>query len=196
MTDENLLNYLSKPWRNFLTKLALYRDLKPSQWSEYQILGYLLSRFELVYNQKFALSYRGAPSKCPEMFMVKKLYPTLNSTDPRLIKEYIDWCYDTKLIPKRMNIRTLGYFTTPGLANEFLLNKKTAETITKSTPLPTVFLQAAETLAIPVSTYGDLAFIKMAVDQNPDSPARAPHKNLLKSLMALGLKEELLNSLK
>ena len=119
----------------------------------------------------------------------------LNTTDMSVIRSYIDWIFDQKIIPGKIKIRSIGFLTTPGFGNEFNQYRAKKEKIIKSTELPARYRKVADDLDLPVATYGDLAFIKMALEQSPDSDARAPYKILFHDLIALGFEPTILNTL-
>lgn len=193
MTDA--IELLSKPWQKFLTKFNDIDNLSIKEWKEVHILGFFCRRYEKCFQQKFALSFRGAPSKCNEIYMIKKTMAMLNSTDPMVIHDYIDWIFDFKIIPNKIKIRSIGFLTTPGFGNEFNQYKIKKEKIGKFTELPTKYQKVADVLDLPVSTYGDLAFIKMALDQSSDNESRIPYKVLFRDLIALGFEPTVLNDL-
>ena len=114
----------------------------------------------------------------------------------RTVKEYVDWIYDQKIIPQKKKIRTLAFFMTQGLGNEFFFFKGESEKISRSTPLPPEYKSIADTLKVRVSTFGDLAFISQAVKQAPNSKSRAPHRSLLEHLKSLGFDESDLEGMK
>lgn len=101
---------LSKPWQKFFAKFLDIETLRTSQWKEVHLLAYICKRYESLYKTKFAFSFKGAPSKCPEMYLVRQMIAMLATTNPKIIKEYIDWVYDFKIIPKNAKIRSLGFF--------------------------------------------------------------------------------------
>lgn len=88
-----------------------------------------------------------------------------------------------------------GFFMTPSFGNEFNLYTKEKNKIVRSTQLPVEYRQIADTLNLPVTTYGDLAFIKMALDQSPNSESRAPYRTLFSNLLAIGFEPSVLNNL-
>jgi hypothetical protein len=188
-------NLLSKPWQKFLAKFSEIHELPVSEWKEVHMLAYICQKYEHQFGSKFAISYRGAPSKCPEIYMIKKMLAMVNTTSMRKLKLFIDWVWETKIAPNKVRFRTLGFFTTPGFANEFDAAKVAASKITKTTPIPEEYLQVAQMMELEVATYGDLAFIKMAVDQSDNSESRMPYKKLLNHLSSIGLDLNLLNNL-
>lgn len=186
---------LTKPWQKFLTKLSDLDITKLSQWKETQLLGYICRRYETLYGQKYALSYRGAPSKCPEIHMVRKIMAMLGTTNAKIVSLYIDWVFDNKIIPKNMKIRTLGLFNVPGFGNEFKQYRSNLNKIDKTTALPPEYKQVADIMEIPVSTYGDLAFVRLALEQSPDAESRVPYKRLFNTLVTLGFETAVLDGM-
>jgi hypothetical protein len=165
MTDNNLLVELSKPWQNFFAKFSEIDHLKNSKWKELHQLAYICKRYEQHYGRKFIFSLRNAPSKCPEIVLVKRMCAMLGTSNARTIREYVDWVYDVKIIPKNMKIRTLAFFTTPGLGNEFFIQFAEKNKINKTTELPHEYIEIIDSLGLPVVTYGDLAFVKNALEE-------------------------------
>lgn len=191
----NLSILLSKPWQKFLIKLNSIDDVKVSDWKDVHLLGYICQRFTKIHSVNYALSYKGQPGKCPEMYLVKKMMAMLGTANSKIVKEYIDWVYDVKIVPKQIKFRSLGFFTTPSFGNEFLLIQQEKNKIHKSTNLPPEYKQVADTLQLPVVTYGDLAFVKMALDQSPNSDSRAPYRTLFNTLKVLGFESSVLINL-
>lgn len=186
---------LSKPWQKFLAKFNDIDTIPVSEWKEVHLLGYFCRRYEKCFAKKFALSFRGAPSKCNEIYMIKKTMAMLNTIDPNVVHDYIDWVFDVKIIPGRINIRSIGFLTTPGFGNEFNTYRAKKMKVSKFTELPSKYQQVVDALNLPVATYGDLAFVKMSLDQNPESDSKAPYKTLFRNLISLGFELETLNNL-
>lgn len=195
MADDKVTELLSKPWQKFLAKFDEIDSLPISKWKEAHLLGYFCQRYQKYYEQKFALSFRGAPSKCNEIYMIKKTMAMLDTTDPEIVHNYIDWIFDCKIIPGQIKIRSIGFLTTPGFGNEFNQYRKKKQRIVKSTELPVKYQSIINDLDLQANTYGDLAFIKMALDQSPNSVAMAPYKLLFNKLVALDFEPEILNTL-
>jgi hypothetical protein len=188
----NISEFLTKPWQKFLTKVSEYKDLDLKAWKEPQILGYFLFKYEEKYNRKFALSFKGPPSKCSEIILIKKLYVMLDVSKAKEVKEYIDWVFETKL--EKFQIKSIGFLVTNSLVNDYLKTKN--KPITKTTELPDEFKEVVKMLDLSVETYGDVAFIKSAVDQNPDDESRKPYKDMLHMFTNLGFDFKYLDTLK
>ncbi|HLG27922.1 MAG TPA: hypothetical protein VI423_09075, partial [Paenisporosarcina sp.] len=192
---DDLTQLLTKPWQKFLAKFKEIETIPNSEWKEVHLLSYFCKRYEDQYGKKFALSLRGAPSKCSEIYMMKRIIVMLNTTNMRTLRAYIDWIFDVKIIPNELKIRSIGFLTTSSFGNEFNIYREQRAKIIKTTELPAEYKQVADTLSLQVSTYGDLAFIKMALDQSPNSESRTPYKVLFHNLMALGFEPSVLNNL-
>lgn len=180
---------LNAYWRKFFNKFDDIDDptFKVSKWKEVHILAYICKRYEQLFNKKFAVTIKGAPGKSPDIYMVKTIIASLNTSNNNIVKEYIDWVYDTKIVPKKVKFRRIGFFVTSGFANEFLdtrANKR--KKMSKSLELPGSYVEIAKDLGITVKTYGDLAFIKMSLDRNSDDKS-SPYYVLISNLELLGL---------
>lgn len=190
----DITTLLSKPWQKFLAKFDEIQTLRTSQWKEVHFLGHICKRYLGIYGKAFALSYKGAPSKCTEIFMVKRMIAMLGTSNPHVIKAYIDWVYDKKIIAKDFNFRAIGFFCNTSMVNEFQIVRAKQSKIEKSTELPNEYKEAANVLELTVNTYGDLAFIKMALDQSAENE-RIPYRTLFNNLMAIGFEPSVLKDL-
>lgn len=192
---EEVKQLLTKPWQKFFDKLNEFEDLKVSQWKDVHVLGYILKRYKDLHDKEYSITVKNAPSKCPDMVIVRRIFATLNTTNMKTIKDYIDWVYDTKVAPKKMKFRTIGFFLTTGFANEFLNWRDSAKnSFSRASELPSDYLSIASSLGVHASTYGDLAFIQMAVEANDDKSSN--NFVLLKNLEVLGLDLDKLKELK
>lgn len=176
----NKTGELSAWWVKFFERIRGFNDIEVSKWADQEILGYLCSKYEQLYGHSFSFSLKGSPSRCDEMFAIKKIKMVLNSDNPKLIKEYIDWVFASKLEGKQTKIVSMKYFMTPGICNEFKHHHIKKSKISRTTQLPNDVINAfAEESHPEINTYGDLAFIKMAVDGSPDAEEMSEYKNLL-----------------
>jgi len=178
----DLISGLPKSWQKFFARFEEIDTLKVSQWKEVHVLAYICRRFEEVFGRRFSVTIKSSPSKSPDIYMMKRIVAMLGTSNMRTVKEYVDWVYDTKIIPKNIRIRKVGYFITSGFANEFYFARDNAAKIKRSTALPNSYKKVAVNLGVSAETYGDLAFIKMAADQS----ASGPYNVLFANLEAMG----------
>lgn len=165
----DVTSFMNKHWQKFFAKFKQIETVKISDWTELHLLAYICKRYEEVFNLKFVISVKGAPGKCTEMYQTKMIMATLQTSDKKIIKEYIDFVFDKKIIPNKVKLQKIGFFVKPGFANEFYLYKKETDVIKRSTSLPDYYIAIANNLEIEAKTYGDLAFIKMAAEKTKDT---------------------------
>lgn len=193
---ETEISQIGKRWETFFKKLNAHRDLPIEDWKEYQILGYLVSKLESYLQRKFAFSLAGQPSKCSEIFFIKKIIYSLDTKDPEIVKSYIDWVFDKKIIPQKVKLRSVGYFHNSSFANQFLDEVKKSKQITRATVLPDEYKTIVSFFKAPAETFGDLAFIKKVIESNPDDEDSIVFKKMFSNLISIGFKEECLRDLK
>lgn len=191
----NPTSLLTKPWQKFLARFNEIDTIKISQWKEIHILAYIYKRYEQTYKRKYSITIKNAPSKCPDMFMTKSIISSLNTSNMNIVKSYIDWVFDKKIIPQKKVIRTLGFFTTYGFYNEFLAHKKESEIIKRSTELPLNYKELANSLDVEAQTYGDLGFIKLTTDRIGNDLTNK-HVQFMANLEAMGFDLKILEELK
>jgi hypothetical protein len=191
---EDFLKPLSKHWQRFFGKFNEIDELKVSKWKPVHQLAHFSRRYEHAFGRRFAFTLRGAPSKCTEIVFIKKIGAMLGTTNQRTIKDYIDWVFDKKIIPQKKRIRSLGFFMMAGLGNEFNLQRKKESTIGRATSLPQEYKDIAEEVGLPIETYGELAFIKHALDQSTEG--RENYQVLYRRLLMVGLEPDVLLKLR
>lgn len=156
----------NKRYETFFIKTKEYSVLDPSDWKIPHIIGYFCNLYETRFGVKYSFKFNAMPSKCYETFQVNRLTGMLG-TDPLLIKEYIDWVFDKKLQSDKKFL-VIGFLANEKLVSEFQFAKRKASTapLTRSTILSPTILQILEDLDITsVKTYGDLAFLKQAEEE-------------------------------
>jgi len=179
-------------WRRFKERLATFDQTPLDEWGEEQILGYLLKRLSDHYKIEFALSYQGAPTKSPEMYCVRRMMYFVGSQKGWIIKDYIDWVFDTIIAPQKTKVDTLAFFFTKKICQRYRGVFAERQKITRSTELPPNYKKEAEDANLFINTYGELAFAKMALDADPE---RQDIKNLFVHLEDLGFSTAILERL-
>ena len=169
-------------WRKFSERLEEYDNSPIKEWKAENLLGYIFKRYSDHYETSFSLSYSGPPSKCSEIYCVKRMLFVLNgeNIDMELSKSYVDWAFDKIIIPKKMEIQSLAFFFTAKLIREFKSQYKKLNKITRANPLPK-YVEDLVTdcgLGDSIATYGDLAFAKKAIDSNPDNEGYQVYRDM------------------
>jgi hypothetical protein len=196
---EEAIQFLPKMWHTFFGKFKDIEDLKPAQWKQVHLLAHIDKRFRDHYNKNFSYVYNKTPSKCTEMFMVKRMCAMLSTTDMSIAKDYIDWVFDKKIIPQKKKIRTLAFFCVAGLGNEYYMYKRQESEITRDKPLPESYKKVASNCTLPVDvsieTYGHLAFMLMAY-KGSRGESKQQYELFFNKLRDLGFKEDIIKGIK
>lgn len=166
----NLSDSVSETYKKFFNKFAEIETLPLKEWRTNHILAYICKKYEEYYKLKYTFKFNNpAPSKSFEVFQIKKLANMLSS-DPEILKNYIDWIFQYKIIEKKKRITSLGYFTHADIVNEYkfkyLFNKKDVVGINRSDQLPENVAILCSTFGFDIRTYGELAFVKKMPNQD------------------------------
>ena len=88
------------------------------------------------------------------------------SSDPQILKDYIDWVFKTKVIERKKRITSLGYFTNVEIVNDYkfkFLFKK--QVILRTERLPQNLVALCARHGFSAHTYGELAFVSKMPNQ-------------------------------
>lgn len=161
-----LSDAVSEHYKKFFNKFEEIDSLPLGEWKVLHILAYLCKKYETYYGLKYSFKFNNpAPSKSYEVYQIRKL-SNMISSDPQILKNYLDWVFDKKVIEKKKRITSLGYFTHIEIVNEFkfkfLFNKKK---IARTDQLPLNISSICLHHGFDIKTYGELAFIKHMPNQ-------------------------------
>lgn len=194
--SEEYLQILPKSWQRFFKKFAECETLPHSEWKPLHLVAHFAEAYHNHYGKNFSFSVKGAPSKCTEIYMIKRVMAMLGTTNQKIVAEYITWVFENKLKGTSKKIRSLGFLANNQFCNEFHLARTEAAKIKRSTTLPEDYLKIATNLDVPVMTFGDLAFAKQAIDMDPDNEEIECYRNLFHELYKIGFEFEMLKDLR
>lgn len=163
----------NEKYKQLFEKFKETETLEPSKWKVPHILGYFCKKYYDTYKVKYKFKFNSpAPSKCFEIFQVKKLASCLTS-NPSLLKEYIDWIYKTKVVQAKRRLTSISFMTVENVMNEYKVNvllnsKRGNEYIDRTTLLADKIKNAFNIHGYTISTYGDLAFLNQMTDKSLD----------------------------
>ena len=89
----------------------------------------------------------------------------------------------------------MAYFLVPDFIFEFKKNLRKSMAINRNTDLPQVFKEIAHNASPDLNTYGDLAFVKVAIAEDPLNDEFKKYVNLLDELKRRGFDESILERL-
>lgn len=163
LVEEKLSDLPNEKYVKFFATFNEINVLEVSQWKAVHLIGYFSKKYYETYNTQYQFKFNTpSPSKCFEVFQIKRLAMVLSS-NPQILKDYIDWLFLNKVVKAKRRLTSIAFMTAEGVVNEYkvniLLNNKNSSKIDRSTPLPekykNVFIEAGSNL----NTYGELAFI-------------------------------------
>jgi hypothetical protein len=199
LTNKN--GELSKPWVKFFSRLESFPSIELTNWTEYEFLGYLIKRYKDYSGQDYTISMSSAPSQNYDLINIKKIISILHASvyynksfNRQYVKDYIDWMFDVDIIPKKKKITSVAFFTTLSNINKFKIQYENSKKITRSSIIPQTYKELAESLNIDISTYGDLAFIKLAIESGEDGGLEL-YQVYFNKLLEMGLEKSVLETL-
>lgn len=191
LTGDSLTDAPNEFYRKFFDKFKEIETLEPKDFKPTHLIAYFCKKYYDTYNVKYKFKFNSpSPSKCFEMFQIKKLASCLTA-DPVLLKEYIDWVYLNKVVKAKRRLTSISFMTVEGVMNEYkfnvLLKQNTNDTINRSTPLPFKIKDIFHICGYIISTYGELAFLNQMTDKGVDL------SNAFYDAQELGLDMDILN---
>ena len=150
-------------YRKFFDKFNEIEHLNIIDWRPTHILAYFCKKYQETYQVKYQFKFNSpSPLKSFEIFNIKKLAMLLSS-NPQILKDYIDWIYLEKVTKAKRRLTSISFMTHEGLVNDYkinvLLSGKKGLNINRSTELPAQYALVFREAGVTMKTYGELAFM-------------------------------------
>ncbi len=162
-----LTDYPNDQYRKFFEKFTEIETLEVKDWKPTHILAYFCKKYKETYNKDYKFKFNtSAPSKCFEVFQIKKLASILSSK-PDFLKSYIDWVFENKVIKAKRKLSSISFITVEAIVNEYktvFLSVQNNNSIDRSTPLPESYKSILSQANLNLNTYGELAFVYQMSD--------------------------------
>jgi hypothetical protein len=164
-------DYPNEKYKQFFEKFSEIETLDVAGWKPVHVLAYFCKKYQDQYGVKYSFKFNSpSPPKCFEVFQVKKM-GILLSTNPAILKGYIDWIYENKVVKAKRRLTSISFMTNDIVINDYkmnvlLANKKNLN-VDRSTELPVKYKDAFQEVGITVANYGDLAFLSQ-MEQTPE----------------------------
>lgn len=167
MTDNQKINPdLPIPYQKWFEQFSEIETTEPSKWKSVHLIAYFAKRYVNYYNIEYTFRLNtSAPSKCYEVWQIGKLTQMI-SKDPQILKSYIDWVFDKKIIERKKRITTLAILTDVDNINFFKWQILQPQNIDRTTQLPPKYTDVVKNYDVNIKTYGELAFAKQMTSQN------------------------------
>ena len=162
----------NKSYEKFFAKFAEIDTLPISEWKPAHLIGFFVKKYYDEYGTKYKFKFNSsAPSKCFEVFQIKKLAQML-SADPEILKDYIDWVYDNRVKKAKRRLTSISFMTVEGIVQEYkfkvLLDQGNDNKVDRTTSLPDKYKNVFFQFGFSVATYGDLAFLFQVPNKSKD----------------------------
>src|ERR1700690_3719454 len=103
-TGGELTDIPNEKYRKFFEKFKEIDTLRVDEWKVVHILSYFCKKYKETYGVDYKFKFNSpAPSKCFEIFQVKKLAYMLTE-QPKLLRDYIDWIYLNKVVKAKRRL--------------------------------------------------------------------------------------------
>lgn len=161
MNNYNLNELPNENYKKLFEKFKEIETIETSKWNTNHILGYFVKKYKQQYNTDYKFKFNTPqPSKCFEIFQVKRLANFLSS-DPNILKEYIDWIFQNKVVKAKRKLTSISFMTLESVVNEYKINfaLNPNQAINRTTNIPSKYKNIFPNTLSHVNTYGDLAFI-------------------------------------
>ena len=154
-------------WQKFFAKFSDIDILPTKEWKDVHIIAYFCKKYKTQYNIDYTFKFNASPSKCYENYNLKKVVSMLSS-DPEILKQYIDWVFEEKVIQRKKRITVIGFLASVDMIAEFKFKYLTNNfAMDRAYPLPDNIKEIVIRSGFTAETYGDLAFLRsMFQDSN------------------------------
>lgn len=186
-TAPSLTDAVSPAYSKWFSQFVEIEMLPVAQWKPLHVIAYWVKLYKSQYGVDYTFKFNHtAPSKSWEILQIKKISQMLSS-DPIILKSYIDWFFQTVIISKKKRITSIAL-----LANSIDINKYKFQflmpnkSIDRSTAIPPNYMEVVKRFNTPITNYGELAFVKNSED----------YKDMMNELVKSGFDIKILDKVK
>ncbi len=182
-------------WKKFFDRFQEIETKQIPEWGLVHLIGYFCKLYKNHYNMDYTFKFNASPSKCYEVFQLKKV-ASMISSDPVILKDYIDWVFRVKVLERKKRISVIGYLASLEMINEFKFKHMSGNTqavIDRATALNDQYILLAKEEGVDISTYGELAFIKSMLSSDLDIDTMTKYNNIFLKLSNNGFDKSILD---
>lgn len=184
-----LTDYPNDYYRKFFDKFKEISSLKIEEYKPVHIIAYFCQKYKNHYNVDYKFKFNNSsPSKCFEIFQIKKLSMNL-SARPNLLIDYIDWVFANKVKKASRRLTSISFLTDDETVNFYKINYLLSPKLDRTTNLPDNYKYVLSSNGYNISTYGDLSFLSQI------SPVPDKLQTCLIDLQDLGLDINILSKI-
>ena len=173
-------NEIPTSYKKFFIRFAELNTVPPAQWSSVHIIAYFCKKYKEHYGIEYTFDFKNSPSKSTETFQINRLVSMLSSNG-EIIKNYIDWIFETQVQQRKRRITSIGFLATVKIVADWKFKfLSQSSKLDRTTLLSPKYLQICEQFSVPISTYGEVAFIKGMIEN------KTADQNQIKLFSSLG----------
>lgn len=185
--DQQLTDAISPAYAKWFAQFPEIETLPISEWKPTHIIAYWCKIYKNHYGVDFTFKFNHtAPSKSFEILQIKRISQQLSS-DPVILKDYIDWFFKNIIVAKKKRITSIALIANANDVNKYkaiLMN--VGKSIDRATPLPANYLEIIKQYNAPINNYGELAFVKNSED----------YSEMINALVGIGFDIKILEKVK
>src|ERR1017187_6952153 len=118
----NLTDLPNEKYKKFFATFDEIETIDVSQWRPSHVLGYFCKKYKDTYGVPYRFKFNSpSPPKCFEIFQVKRLCMLLSS-NPTILKGYIDWIYENKVVKAKRRLTSISFMTNEGVVQDYKMN--------------------------------------------------------------------------
>ena len=194
--EPSLSDPISPAWEKFQTKMDQHTTLPTNDWQPTQLLGYFCDKYKSHYGISFTLRYNTPPSKSYEIYRIKAIAQMLSS-DPTILKDYIDYFFQKVIIEKKKRITSIALLADANVINKYKqLYTNGSQSIDRASPLPSKYLVITHNTDPVITDYGTLAFTYSIYNQTNDNGFVEKYKSMFDGLRNAGMDLSILQKVK
>lgn len=150
-------------YKDFFAKFIEIDTIPIDQWKPVHLIGYFCKLYKQQYNVDYKFKFNSpSPSKCYEVFQIKRISQGLTS-DPVKLKKYIDWAFQEKVKISKKRITSIAFLAHEYMITEYkfkyLAGDLKDQKIERSTLIPEEYIKIINKYGHSISNYGELSFL-------------------------------------
>jgi len=185
--DPQLTDAVSTAYQKWFAQFPEIETLPTKDWRPVHVIAYWVKLYKNHYGVDYTFKFNHtAPSKSWEIQNIKKISQQLSS-DPQILKDYLDWFFQTIIVAKQKRITSIAILANPIDVNKYKFLKLIPNAnIDRSTPLPPNYMTIIKSFNAPINNYGELAFIRESEE----------YRGLMDALVGAGMDLKILDRVK
>jgi hypothetical protein len=153
-------------YTKFFSKFSEINGLPLKSWKPVHVLAYFCKKYKEEYSIDYQFKYNTPdPSKCFEIFQIKRIANTLSSK-PEILIPFIDWVFANKVKNAKRRLTSIAFLSHEEVTSEYktkVLFSARSREISRTDPLP----ETIQSIFPELASYADLCFMSL-VSPMPD----------------------------